>query len=214
MPHRGVDPSLLKAWITARSLARGLPMPVADHGGFRVDTNADGEVARWIFAQATPGLARLAQTIDREGYLLKLCGAAEELAALLPEGWTIHPPGYFMQVTVPAAAARLEDGYSFTLTRMGAVTHAQIFSHSGQLAAEGHAAETDEVFIYDRIATHPAHRRKGLARVLMAELGSCRQADGRPQVLVATEDGRALYSALGWETVSPYSTASFQPHTG
>lgn len=203
----GVDPLLLNAWLSARSIARGLPMPVPEHGGFRVDTNADDEIARWVFPKAEPRLTTLAQTISEPGYLLKLCGSADELSALLPVQWTLHHQGYFMQASAEAAARRLAVGYQIRVRRDGAVTHAQIFCDTGELAAEGYAAETADVFIYDRIITQLRHRRKGLAQVLIANLYAARQIDG-PQVLVATEAGRVLYSALGWETVSPYSTAS------
>lgn len=183
-------------------------MPVPDYGGLRVDTNANDEVARWIFPKAMPGLARLAQTIDRPGYLLKLCGSAGELAALLPGKWAIHPPGYFMKAAREHAVAIMTAGYTITVKRSGAVTRAQIFCDTGALAAEGYAAETADVFIFDRIVTQPAHRRKGLARALLSELHTFRQNDSKTQVLVATEAGRALYAALGWQTISPYTTAS------
>lgn len=199
---------LLSAWLSARSIPRGLPMPVPEYGGFRVDTNSNDEIARWVFPKAEPRLTRLAQTISEPGYLLRLCGSADELGALLPVQWTLHPPGYFMQATVEPAARRLAVGYQIRVRRNAAVTHAQIFCDSGELAAEGYAVETADVFVYDRIVTQPAHRRKGLAQVLMTKLYAQWQVDGGPQVLVATEAGRALYAALGWETVSPYSTAS------
>lgn len=85
---------------------------------------------------------------------------------------------------------------------------AKIISGSGALAASGYAAEAEGVFVYDRIVTEPEHRRKGLGQVLMQTLHDARQDSGGPQLLVATEDGRALYSSLGWKTISPYSTAS------
>ncbi|WP_404969369.1 GNAT family N-acetyltransferase [Sphingomonas sp. PP-CC-1A-547] len=88
------------------------------------------------------------------------------------------------------------------------VSEARIFSNGGALAASGYAAETNSVFVYDRIITEPAHRRRGLGRALMQTLHDARQSANSRELLVATEDGRALYSALGWETISPYSTAS------
>ena len=204
----GVDALLLSAWLSARSIARELPMPVPENGGFRVDTNSKDEIVRCMFPKAQPYLARLAQTISEPGYLLKLCGSADELAALLPVQWTLHPPGYFMQSTSEPAARRLAVGYQIRVERYGVVTHAQIFCNSGELAADGYAVETTDVFIYDRIVTRPEHRRKGLAQVLMTKLYAARQLDCGPQVLVATEAGRVLYTALGWDAVSPYSTAS------
>lgn len=58
-------------------------MPVADCGGFRIDTGSDEEIARWVFSTAGQGLAQLARTIGTPGYLLKLCGSPEELGVVL-----------------------------------------------------------------------------------------------------------------------------------
>jgi hypothetical protein len=51
------------------------------------------------------------------------------------------------------------------------------------------------------------HRRKGLGRAVMSLLGRAKARPSLPEVLIATEDGRKLYEALGWRTLSPYSTA-------
>jgi GNAT superfamily N-acetyltransferase len=208
MTIQGVDPAIVEAWLSARSIVRGLPLPVADHGGFRVDTRSEAEAARWVFAQAATGLETLARAIRKPRHLLKLCGTAEELLAVLPAGWTLHPPAYLMRATGEPDPRRLADGYRIEARRVGVVLEARIVSETGALAASGYAEETQDVFIYDRIVTEPAHRRKGLAHLLMLTLHAARQRSGNPQLLVATEDGRALYSTLGWETISPYSTAS------
>jgi GNAT superfamily N-acetyltransferase len=63
------------------------------------------------------------------------------------------------------------------------------------------------VFIYDRIETSPEHRRKGLGNTIMNALKAHRKSTNAPQLLVATEDGRGLYTSLGWSVLSPYSTA-------
>ena len=85
----GPDPDLVRGWLAARSLARGLPAPVADHGGWRVDTGIEAERQRYVFASATPGLAHLAATIDAPAIFLKLCADAATFRALLPPRWTI-----------------------------------------------------------------------------------------------------------------------------
>ncbi|CAM5492856.1 GNAT family N-acetyltransferase [Novosphingobium sp. FGD1] len=208
MSNQGVDPLILNAWLSARSIVRGLPSPVPEYGGFRVDTKSDAEVARWVFPRIGSGLEQLARSISEPRFLLKLCGAADELRAVLPMGWELHTPSYFMQATGKPPARRLADGYRIEAKRVGMVFEARIFSEIGALAASGYAAETRGVVIYDRIVTEPEHRRKGLGHALMLTLHDARQHPSSPELLVATEDGRALYSALGWETISPYSTAS------
>ena len=82
-----------------------------------------------------------------------------------------------------------------------------ITAPDGTLAASGYAAETDEVFAYDRIVTSADHRRRGLGTAVMSLLGHSGTDRRMPSVLVATDQGRALYESLGWRVLSPYATA-------
>lgn len=113
-----------------------------------------------------------------------------------------------MRATNMPPSRPLADGYGIEVSQIGMTIEARILFEGAALAASGYAAEAHGVLIYDRIVTEPEHRRKGLGRVLMQTLHDARQHSGRPELLVATEDGRALYSTLGWVTISPYSTAS------
>lgn len=197
------------AWLAARSLARGLPQPVADHGGYRVDVNSADEIQRWVFPTVTEDLAALARSISRPAYLVKACAAPGELRAALPGGWQVHAPGYFMAGPDEAFARPVcPPSYTVETSCAGAVTEVRILSAAGELAASGYAAETEHIFIYDRIVTAPAHQRRGLGRLLMATLREAKQDASRPERLVATEEGRALYETLGWRTLSAFSTGS------
>lgn len=113
-----------------------------------------------------------------------------------------------MRATNMPPCRDLPDGYRIEAKRVGPVIEARIFAKTGGLAASGFAAEAGGVLVYDRIVTEPEHRRKGLGHALMQTLHDARRNSDGPELLVATEDGRALYSALGWETISSYSTAS------
>lgn len=208
MNDRGVDPLILNAWLSARSIARGLPEPVAEHGGFRVDTNTDAEIRRWVFPALGAGLQGLALSISEPRHLLKLCGEADDLRSVLPHGWELHAPSYFMQASHEPIGRPLAEGYRIEVARTGMVIEARILSDAGALAASGYAAETEDAFIYDRIVTAPEHRRKGLGQAVMTALRTTKKQRTKPELLVATEEGRALYSTLGWRTISPYSTAS------
>ena len=46
-----MDTHLLSAWLSACSIARGLPLPVLEHGGWRVDTSLPNELRRHVFAR-------------------------------------------------------------------------------------------------------------------------------------------------------------------
>jgi GNAT superfamily N-acetyltransferase len=203
-----IDSVLLEAWVAGRSVARGLPQPVQDRGGWRVDTNSAVEVCRWIFPRTSPVLAELAQEVSRPGYLLKVCGPADELRAAVPQRWQVEPTGYFMMATGCWESPAMSADYRLEVERIAGVTQVQIRALSGELAGSGYAAETADAFVYDRIVTAPSHQRKGLGRALMTALQATRRNPDLPGLLVATEDGRALYRALGWQTMSSYSTAS------
>ena len=208
MSEQGLDPRALNAWLSARSIARGLPAPVADYGGYRVDTNVDAEVRRWVFPQMCAGLIGLAHSINEPRHFLKLCGEADELRSVLPHSWALHAPSYSMQASGKQIERPVAAGYTIETGRNGQVVEVQVRSSNGELAASGYAAETQDAFIYDRILTSPDHRRKGLGNAVMAALHRVKQHQDTRELLVATEDGRALYATMGWRTISPYSTAS------
>lgn len=201
-----VEPGLLWRWLAARSIAHGLPLPVPDDGGMRVDTMLAHETRRHVFAGPCDGLRALAASVREPRVLLKMCGTGDDLLALAPPGWELQPPGYLMtQAGHSDTAHAAGPGYRIETMRQGLVASVRIHAADGTVAASGHAAECRGVFVFDRIATHAAHRRRGLGRALMAALGACQRAPAQ-RVLVATEEGRALYEALGWTVASPYAT--------
>lgn len=52
------------------------------------------------------------------------------------------------------------------------------------------------------MVVHPAHRRRGVGRMLLSELETFAASDGRRQVWVATGDqGREFYASCGWSFV-------------
>ena len=199
---------LIVAWLTARSIARGLPPPVPDRGGYRIDTNTKTEISRWVFPRINDGLGALASEIEAPLYALKLCGEPSALRAVVPERWEVEAAKYVMVAGAHRGRARpLMEGYRLERFSNGAAAHVLVRAADGSVAASGHAAEAAGVFAYDRIETAPSHRRRGLGQVVMATLGEARPSAASRQVLVATEQGRGLYLSLGWTVDSPYATA-------
>ncbi|WP_210356914.1 GNAT family N-acetyltransferase [Sphingomonas beigongshangi] len=202
-----VDPDLVRGWLAARSLSRGLPAPVADHGGWRVDTDDAEERRRYVFATAGEGLVALARSIDAPRVFVKLCADAAALRALLPPRWSILPSNCMMVRAAPGPAPAIPAGYRAMVERRGAVTRVDLVTQDGRPAARGFAAEHGGVFCYDRIVTEEAHRRRGLGRALMATLATARRDPTAREVLTATPMGRALYATIGWRVYVPYTTA-------
>lgn len=202
------DPVLVHAWLAARSIGRGLPLPVPDRGGLRVDTARPEERRRYVFARPTDGMRELAESIREPRIALKLAGTREELASLLPARWRIAKPGFMMIRERPDTAEdTCPGGYRLERSTTGAATAVRILTAHGELAASGYAVEYAGVFVYDRIVTEAAHRRRGLGCAVMAALGAARRSVASRPVLVATPEGRALYAGLGWTLHSPWTTA-------
>jgi hypothetical protein len=207
-----METELLEGWLRARSVARGLPQPVADHGGLRVDTNLPHERRRYVVAAPTPRIGELARTIDEPDVLIKMCGPAARLQALVTPRWQLHPAGYLMTMdTNRSPAPSLPLGYWLQVETAFPCTTARIFAEDGTLAASGYAAEYEGVFVFDRIATAPAHQHRGLGTAVMAALGGAQQSQAARRVLVATEAGRALYASIGWRMQSHFATVALTP---
>jgi GNAT superfamily N-acetyltransferase len=207
-----VEPELLRAWLTGRSISRGLPAPVADHGGWRVDVGLPTEKARYVFAVMTPGLKRLGETIRAPQIFLKLCGSADRLRSILPGRWQVQGGSHLMTFDGELGPPRAPPpGYELEVSRDERGVATRVVSRDGEIAASGFAAETPEAFVYDRIVTEPTHQRRGLGLTVMTALGAQRRSAAALHVLVATPAGRGLYAALGWTVRSPYATAVIAP---
>jgi len=210
MNQQQFDPELIFQWSAARSIARNLPEPVPDFGGHRVDTYSERERRRWVFPFMQEGLSALAHIIDHPGDFIKLCGTASELKAVLTNDWEIGNPGYIMtfEGKVIKRDVAIPNGYVMEISKSDRTTEVRIFNDQSELAASGYAAETEKLFVYDRIATEPDHQRKGLGSIVMSTLRASIHQSGIQELLVATEEGRYLYETLGWKVISPFTSAS------
>jgi GNAT superfamily N-acetyltransferase len=137
--------------------------------------------------------------------------AAVEPAVLLralPPGWTLDAPRSLMAATRPLAPQPLPAGYH----AIDAIEHGtrvlHLLDEHGSSAATGRLHLQQGCAVFDRIETDPAHRRRGLARAVMGLLDrGAVEAGAQERLLVASEQGRALYLALGWQVLAPYATA-------
>ncbi|MFD9068413.1 GNAT family N-acetyltransferase [Kitasatospora purpeofusca] len=64
----------------------------------------------------------------------------------------------------------------------------------------------------DQIETAPAHRRRGLGSVVMRALEDAGHRHGAATgLLVATPEGKALYSTLGWTLRATMASLYYDP---
>jgi GNAT superfamily N-acetyltransferase len=208
-PERA-DADWLLGWMTGRSLARGLPLPFADRGGWRAEIGSDSETRRWVYAGLTPELRELASEIREPKLNLRALATAEAMRAFLPPGWHVQAASYAMTALAEhTAPVPLPSGYRLEMQRGHQAVHAFVLAPDGELAASGHLGIGERAAVADRIVTHPGHRRRGLGSAIMHALVDARPDPSQPQLLVATEMGRQLYEALGWRVLSPYASASY-----
>ena len=185
-------------------------MPVPDRAGFRVDTASESETCRWIYPHAVADIGALGRDICEPRQLIKLCGQAGDLAALLDDRWEVEPTGYFMRATERWDGAEVPAGFVAAAEMMGNVTKITISTEDGDYSASGYGSETRKAFVYDRIVTAEQYRRQGLARALLTLLRSHKRSRDVPELLVSSLAGHALYCAIGWDTLSTYSTATLK----
>ena len=207
------DPGLVETWVHGWSLTREVAPPVPDSGALRVDVGWPEQKQRYVFDHLSADVRRLAQRIHESWILIKVCAPWEAVQPILPTGWVIPAPGFMMSRGLePADEPLLPQGYGFELDSRLPLTVAYIKTLAGEIAASGRlglvSGPIGRLAVFDRIRSHEDHRRRGLARALMTRLGNIALANGVARAaLVATPDGRLLYSTLGWRLHSLYTTA-------
>jgi GNAT superfamily N-acetyltransferase len=204
-----IDVALIGRWLSGRSLSRGLPLPVPYGGGLLVVVDNQAELRRYVFADAGPELQACADQIRDPRIFLKAAVDTDTLRRALPGRWHVQPTGYLMMCPAAAASqAEIPTGYSVSLEREYGAQAVRVIHGSGERAASGRVALNDGCAVFDQIETTESHRRRGLGTAVMLALDAIAQKAGvSERLLVATEEGRALYGSLGWRVLAPWSTA-------
>ncbi|MFJ7210802.1 GNAT family N-acetyltransferase [Amycolatopsis sp. NPDC098790] len=166
--------------------------------GFRVDVGAPAHRVRYLLRSPST-VATRARTVAEPATWLKTCGAREAVLAGLTPEWEAGKTEYLMTFEGDLPAAEVPAPYEVAVSGNGPVWSVSVTS-AGEPAARGWVAVAGGVAVFDRIVTEPAHRRRGLGRVVVHRLGVAAQA--RSSVLLASEAGRGLYGALGWRVAS------------
>jgi GNAT superfamily N-acetyltransferase len=204
------DPYIVEAWANGWALSRGTPAPVRCTGAFRIDVGLPQHKARYIFPQCSADIPSLAETIHDPDVFIKVCAPPALVQSLLPSHWTIATLGFMMTQRSPRDQdAPMPATYTLGLTFTPPILIAQVIDSNGLIAAKGRVALVGPFAIYDQIETHEHHRRRGLGSVVMHALRKSASNHGVDHgLLVATADGRGLYTALGWQMHSLFTTAA------
>jgi GNAT superfamily N-acetyltransferase len=207
-----VDLAVLERWLIGWSRSRGLPLPVQDGGGLRVDVGWPDQLRRHVFIDAGAALQACADRIDAPFIFVKAAVDSDQLRSALPAHWAIEAPRYLMRCAGPMpASAILPAGYAIAASIEHGTDVLHIEDVSGATAATGRITIGHGTAVFDRIETSEVHRRKGLASVIMLALDRLAIAAGATErLLVATAAGATLYEHLGWQHLAPFSTAVLQ----
>ncbi|MFF7094386.1 GNAT family N-acetyltransferase [Streptomyces rubradiris] len=215
MPFKTTEEAV-RAWVEGWAVSRGAAQPTPRPWGFTVEVGLPKEVARHVVTAADePTVRKLAENTTARGIPLKAFVPARTLEAWLPPGWVLldgHAVLMAARLSTVEAPPRLPDGYRLHRWDRTGVTRAVVRAADGSFAARGQIAVTGPTAVVDQVETHPAHQRRGLGRVVMGTLAEAATRQGaRAAVLGATEEGRTLYEAVGWQVVAPLSAATREP---
>ncbi len=202
---------LLATWVEGWASSRHYPTQRV--GGFPAAQLTD-RTSDWVAFAADPSdddFARLAEftaasaarilTILTDDHLrfrslaerhgLDVLGADQELMIMDFEGKDVEAP--WLNDDELKLTTDIEE-------RSATVT---VATDDGDLAASGHVAVADGFAVFDRIATEPDFRRRGLGSFVMRALTAAVSEHGADQgLLIASIDGQHLYHHLGWSDVS------------
>lgn len=207
MTHRN---ELLVDWGRGWAASRGTsePTPLGD-GAWRIDVGLPGHRLRDLLpAWPVDRIQAWAAGVTRPGSWIKALVDPAELH--LPAAWQLHDSEYLMATPLRGEAIpALARGYRGKGVQEGDAFEYQVLTAAGELAARARVGLAGAHAIFDQVVTAPAHRRLGLGRHAMASLGQAARTRGAAAgLLVATEDGRALYTSLGWRVESLMTAAS------
>ncbi|QUF07722.1 GNAT family N-acetyltransferase [Actinosynnema pretiosum subsp. pretiosum] len=218
-----VPDDLTRRWERGWSACRGWTRQPEERGALRVLLGLPGRHRELIALRLSPELAAEVAAADEPTWLTVPTDHPTEAARTLAEAGLhvrptrehlmtrpladhpapLLPPGYHPLVTVTdAAVLRVELRHPDTAATAATTT----------AAASGQAALVDGDAVFDRVETAPRHRRKGLGSAVMALLSAEAVTRGATRgVLMATPDGHALYTALGWSTAAEVVIAANEP---
>ncbi|MGW3108982.1 GNAT family N-acetyltransferase [Streptomyces sp. NPDC001100] len=199
----------VEAWAHGWALSRGAAEPAPSAWGFTIDVGLPQHVMRHVLTDADEPTVRKITEAAAPNVWLKAFVPPETLTPWLASGWSVSGgPSFLMSAPLRASHAEVPDGYRLRTWSRAGVTRALVRAADGAFAARAQVAVTGSTAVVDQVETDPAHRRRGLGRLVMAALADVAAGQGPAVgVLGATADGRALYERIGWRVLAPLTSA-------
>ncbi|MEU1371421.1 GNAT family N-acetyltransferase [Streptomyces sp. NPDC005803] len=199
---------LVRMWLDGWTLSRGTADPVAEPWGWSIDVGMVGHVARHVLpVPAEVDVRKIADATSAPGTWLKLFADDATVRPWLDSQWRLDTPAHLMTAPLAAEGPLTPAGYTLTSWTRAGVTRVLVRTRDGHFAARGQIAVTRTIAVPDQIETDPGHRRRGLGGLIMRTLQNTAHAAGATTgILVASSEGRALYSTLGWTARSPMAS--------
>ncbi len=198
---------LFDIWLRGYCSARGLGNPELVPGGFWLEVAKPQQAGRYFVNRYDPGiLSRIICETDEPAVYIEFPGTKEQASQLVPQGWHIREDAYLMSVALVTQRERKlcnPAGFKFAVSTSDIATKIEVRTVEGLLAGRGCFASLGDWAVFDQILIEPEFRRQGLGFSLVDRLINEAAATGSVDaVLVATEEGRALYNRVGWTEVS------------
>ncbi|MFJ6695538.1 GNAT family N-acetyltransferase [Streptomyces sp. NPDC091272] len=207
----------VRAWTEGWALSRGAAEPVPQPWGVTIDIGLPKAVTRHVlfdsYASDEATVRKLLRADSAPGTWIKFVEPPEAVAPWLADGWEYDTPGHLMTLalTPGQSAPDVPAGYTRRSWTRGGLTRVLVLAADGSLGVRGQVAVTGRTAVVDQVETNAAHRRRGLGTLVMRTLQACAAQQGAEDcVLGATDEGRALYTTLGWQRRSPL-TGIFRP---
>ena len=200
----------VEAWVEGWAVSRGAAEPAPCSWGFTIDVGLSKHVMRHVLTAADEATVRkITESATAPDVWLKAFVPPETLAPWLASGWSVSGgPSFLMSAPLRASRAAVPDGYRLRTWNRAGVTRALVRTADGAFAARGQIAATGFTAVVDQVETDPAHRRRGLGRLVMGALADDAAGQGAAVgVLGATLEGRGLYETVGWRVLAPLTSA-------
>ncbi|WP_329241508.1 GNAT family N-acetyltransferase [Streptomyces sp. NBC_01478] len=202
------------AWVEGWAVSRGAAEPAPCAWGFTIDVGLPRHVMRHVLTTVDEATVRkITEDATAPGVWLKAFVPPETLTPWLASGWSVSGgPSFLMSAPLGASHAEVPDGYRLRTWSRAGVTRALVRTADGAFAARGQIAVTGSTAVVDQVETDPAHRRRGLGRLVMAALAGAAAGQGAVDgVLGSTLEGRALYERVGWRVLAPLTSVVRAP---